>query len=108
MSQTQTLRDLDAFIIEDLLRAGLADAATYTAPGAGATPVPCQVLVDRAAQFFDDREGVSGYRTTITLFLQEVPAPVRMGVITVGAEAFTLDMLDARDESLARWVVIHG
>lgn len=110
MSQVQTIRDMDAFIIEDLLRAGMADEATYTAPTPGATPVPCHALVDRAVQFYDEREGVAGHRTTVVLFQAQVAAPGRMGVITITAsgETFTLDQLDARDESMSRWVVAHG
>jgi hypothetical protein len=105
MSQAATLRDLDAIFAEQLLAAGMADTATYTPPGAG-DPVDCTVLVDRNAQFFGDNGEVFGHRILITIFLAEIAAPARQGVIAIGAESFALEQLDARDESQQRWLVV--
>ena len=88
--------------------AGLGDAATYVPPGGGAG-MPCSVLVDRAAQFFGEMGEVAGHRITVTLFLSEVSAPARGGVVTLeDGEAFKLHQLDVRDESMSRWVVVDG
>lgn len=106
MSQTTTLRAMDAAIVGAMLDGGFADAAVYTPPGGGAS-IACSILVDRAVAFFgqDDAE-VAGYRDTITCFAAEVPTPQRGGTFTVGPDVFTLDELDARDESMQRWVVV--
>lgn len=105
MSQTTTLRDLDAIFAQQLLEAGMADAATYTPPGAG-DPVACTVLVDRNAQFFGENGEVFGHKILITIFLAEVAAPARQGVIDIGDESFALEQVDARDESQQRWLVV--
>lgn len=107
MSQASALRALDAEILASLGTAGFADAATYTPPGFG-TPVPCTVLVDRAAQFFGEAGEVAGTRIAISLFLAEVANPQQDATITIGSEVFRLDELDVRDESMARWVVVNG
>lgn len=101
MSQTQFLRDLDAQLMGAFLAAGMADEALY-----GATP--CQVYVDRNAQFLGEHPAhAAGQRTVIT-FRREQVTPARGGVVTIGAETFTLADLVAEDESLSSWVVISG
>lgn len=109
MNQTAALRDLDAAIVASLADAGIADAATYVPPGGGAGAA-CTVLVDRAAQFFGETGDVAGYRITVALFLAEIASPARGGMVTLTetGEAFKLNELDARDESMARWVVVNG
>ena len=107
MSQTATWRAMDAMIVDDLLRAGLADSATYTPPGGGAA-VACDALVDRAVQFFDAAGEVAGRRVVGTLFLAQVPSPVRGALVVVDGESFRLDLLDLLDESMSRWVVVDG
>jgi len=107
MGQVDTLRDLDASIVGAFVGAGLADAATYT-PAGGGTALPCQVLVDRAAQFFGEVGEVAGRRIVVSLFLAEVPSPSRGGVVTVGTEQFRLSELDLLDDSMSRWVVVDG
>lgn len=107
MSQTATLRQMDADILAALLDVGVADDALHKAAGIGAGTA-CQVLVDRAAQFYDDNSGVAGLRMTVTLFQSQIPAPARLDTITIGAEVFTLDRQVARDESKWTWVVIDG
>ena len=107
MSQTAALRALDASLVDAFAGAGLADAAVYTAP-AGA-PVPCRVLVDDEAQFFGDGAGeVAGHRTLLSLFLAEVPTPVRGAVVVADGQSYTLASLETRDQSLERWVVTRG
>lgn len=107
MGQVATLRALDAAIVGAFADAGMADAATYTP--AGGTAVPCQVLVDRAAQFFGDVGEVAGRRVVVSLFLDDVPSPARGGVVTLtdGGEQFRLSELDLLDDSMSRWVVTH-
>lgn len=109
MSQTAALRALDAEIVSAFADIGFADAASYLAPAAGPA-LPCTVLVDRAAQFFDEQRGVAGTRVLVTLLLAEVPAPERKGVVmlTDTGESFRLDQLESRDESQQRWVVVDG
>lgn len=108
MSQLATLQAMDAAIAAGFAAAGMADAASYTPPGYNATVVTgITVLVDRAAQFFDDANGVAGTRTVITLYLAEVANPLRQGVITVGSESWNLDKELARDESMVQWVVVN-
>jgi len=110
MNQTAFLRDMDAAIAGAFADAGMADAATYTAPGGG-TPAACTVLVDRAVQFFgDDEAQIVGSRDVLTLYAAEIAAPARGGVVTLTGtgEAFKLDKPIARDESMSRWVVVDG
>lgn len=109
MNQRAALRDMDAVIVGAFMDVGMADAATYVAPGGGA-PLPCSVLVDRAAQFFGENGAVAGTRVAITLFLSEVATPEQDGTLTLTAtsEAFKLDEIDAQDESMSRWVVVNG
>lgn len=107
MSQTTTLRALDAAIAGAMLGAGLADDALYTPPGGGAG-IPCTVLVDRALQVYGDQGEVVGHRIAITLFLATVPSPARGGTVAIGAEVFRLDEPEARDESMSQWVVVRG
>lgn len=104
MNQTATLRQMDADILSAMLGAGMADNATHKAGGIGAGTA-CQVLVDRAAQFYDDDSGVAGRRIVVSLFLAQIPAPARLDTVTIGTEVFTLDRQVARDESMWQWVV---
>lgn len=105
MSQTQTLRELDAMLVAAFARAGYADAATYTPPGGGVV-LPCTVLVDTEAQFYGDGPGeVAGYRTLVSIFLAHVPLPARGGTVVADGKSYRLDALDLRDESRERWVV---
>lgn len=107
MSQLLTLQALDADFAAAFASAGMADAASYTAV-AGGGAIACTAMIDRAAQFFDDQQGVAGTRVVIALQLAEVPAPARKDTVVIGAETFKLDQLVERDESLTRWVVVNG
>jgi len=106
MSQRAALQALDASIMTAMRGAGFADAATYTAPAG--LPVACQVYVDQLAQFFGgDNAEVAGYRTTVTFFRSEVPRPIRGANVVADGVTYTLDQLDAQDESMSRWVVLR-
>lgn len=106
MSQTATLRALDAALMTAFHGAGLADTGVYTAlPGA---PVPCRVYVDRVEQFFGgDGTEVAGYRTTLTLLRADVPRPVRGATVAADGVTYTLEQIDAQDASMSRWVVME-
>lgn len=107
MSQQSTLRDIDATIMSAMKTAGFADTATYTAPSGGAA-LPCNVYVDRNAQFFGEQGDVVGSRITITLLLTEIPTQLRRASIVVGSETFKLDEIVELDESKIVWVVVNG
>ena len=106
MSQLSFLRELDADMVAGFLASGMADSAAYTAPLG--SPVDCTVMVDRAAQFYNEATGVAGSRIVITLFIAEIAAPIRKAEVVIGGETFLLDQLVERDESLERWVVVSG
>lgn len=98
MSQQATLRALDAEIMAAMKGVGIADAATY-----GSTP--CDVYVDRNAEFLGDGPAqIAGVRTVITFQLGQV-SPARGGVVTIGTESFELAELASQDESISAWVV---
>lgn len=105
--QSATLRALDAAILEGMVGIGFADTATYAAPGGGAA-VPCTVMVDEAVQVFGDAGEVVGTRTLVTLFQAEVANPLRGGTVVADGSTYKLDEEDARDQSMTRWVVVHG
>lgn len=109
MSQRDFLQAFDTAAFAAFADAGLADAASYVAPGAdGSAAVACQVLVDRDVRdFADDLAPVSTGYTRITFQLAEVQ-PERGGVVTVDGEGFTLERRISQDESASRWVVIRA
>ncbi len=105
MSQRAALQALDARIMTAMHGAALADGAVYTAPAG--FPVVCQVYVDNVAQFFGgDSAEVAGYRTTVTLFRSHVPRPIIGATVLADGVLYTLEQLDAQDESMSRWVVL--
>lgn len=106
MSQREFLRRLDADLITAFADCGMADPAIYTP--AGGAPSACTVLVDRNAQFFGELGEVAGSRVLVTLFLADVAAPGRGGVVVVDGDTYKLDQEIERDESKAVWVVIHA
>lgn len=101
MGQIAFLRGLDARIQKALAAAGMADAALY-----GATA--CTVYVDRNAQFLGEHPALAAGQRTVITFRREQVTPARGGVVTIGAETFTLAELVAEDESLSSWVVLSG
>lgn len=108
MSQSAALRALDADIAAAFLDAGMADTATYTPPGGGIA-LPCTVMIDVAVQYYGEGHGqVVGTRDLVTLFLADVPNPLRGGTVVADGKVYKLDDEDARDQSMSRWVVIDG
>lgn len=105
MSQLDTLRALDAQLMDAFHAAGFADTATYTPPAGSA--VACKVYVDRAAAFLDqDGVAVAGHRIVIGILRADVDRPERLGTVAVGSETFTLEEMVQQDESISRWVVM--
>lgn len=106
MNQCAFLQDMDAALASAFMDVGMADAAQYQAAG---VDVPCRVLVDRAAQFFEDGTDIVGRRIVVTVFLAEVPAPVRGALLHLASgDALRLDARVEGDESMQKWVVTHG
>ncbi|MCF8809672.1 hypothetical protein KIP31_10115 [Xanthomonas campestris pv. campestris] len=106
MSQKDFLRHFDAAAFAVFRGAGLADSATYTAPGGG--QVPCTITIDRdVADFGDDEAPVSAPQTLVTFQRSEVE-PARMGRVALTGEVFVLDRRVRQDESISQWVVANG
>lgn len=104
MSQRETLRAMDAAMVDAFKGAGLADAGTYTPPGGGAA-VDVDVFVDRDVRVFEDEgAGIPAPAIVVTLFLAQV-APKRGGVVVVDGDSLTLCDELQRDESRVRWTV---
>ncbi len=106
MSSRDFMRQFDAQVIGAFAAAGLADAATYTAPGG--TPVPVSVLVDRDIQQWG--EGVmpvAAFDVAISLQLAQV-SPRAGGVVHVDGEAWKLETKLSDDGSLQKWGVVRG
>lgn len=107
MSQAAFLRDFDAAAVGAFLDAGIADDATYIAPGGGAG-VACHVLVDRNVEDFGEDDAPVSLRRTRITFQRAQVEPVPMGQVAIGAEIFTLAKRTRYDESLSAWWVQHG
>lgn len=101
MSQTDFLRALDADIMTALGAAGMADLALY-----GTTP--CDVYVNRNAQFLGDHPGIAAGQRVVITFRRAQVTPERGGILTIGSETFLLNELVDEDESLSSWVVTSG
>ena len=107
MSQESTLREFDSLIVSSMISAGLGDIGSYVPFGGGSTRDGISVLVDKVyAEFGNDAGAVGGVKTVLTLYLAEVPVPLRRSTVQIGAKLYTLDQLDAQDESMSRWVVV--
>jgi hypothetical protein len=105
MSQRAALRAMDAQIMAAFVDAGMADPATYTAPGGGAA-VACQAMVDRDVRLYADAGAdVATAHVVVTLFLAEV-SPARRGTVVVDGDTLVLDELLDQDESRSRWTVL--
>jgi len=101
MTQSEFLRGLDAQIMTALGAAGMADRGLY-----GTTP--CQVYVERNAQFLGEHPGVTAGQRVVITFRRDQVSPARGGILTIGPETFLLNELVAEDESLSAWVVVRG
>lgn len=99
------LAEFDELAVDSFRDVGLADIAQYRA---GATVIPCTVMVDRTSQGFGDGETVVvSLLVTVTLFKADgIPRPLKGHKISIvdGGETFTVDEIQNEDES--RYVVI--
>jgi hypothetical protein len=107
MSQRAFLQALDANIAGAFRDAGMADTGSYTPPEGGAATPGIDVLVDRNVALYDEEGApIDLDATLVTIFLSQVAAPARGGVVTIdGGDSFRLVKPDRRDESMSRWVV---
>lgn len=88
----------DAFVA-----AGLADDGIYTAPGG--SPVNCRIFITRGRQPFGQFGKVVGNECTITLLLNEIPAPVRGATVVADGNTFTLAAFVNDDDAVSVWEV---
>lgn len=96
------LAQFDAIAAPLFKAAGLADSATYTAPGG--QPVPCTVYVDREVSV-QDNSGAFSTVTTIAANVAETGVIRKGGVFAIGVESFTCEKPLAGDESQKTWIV---
>ena len=103
------LQELDDEIMGAMVDEGLADNATYTAPGIGELPVPVRVEVDdvRLESEGDIGPGAVGTRREITLLREEVPTPERGGLVGVDGGVWKLEAKVFGDDSRSTWVVLR-
>lgn len=81
------------------VHAQFAVSATYTPPGQGSAPIPCQVrLHTKIARFGDlDREGYAEVVEDVNriIFLQSELKPARKGLVTLySGHQFTVDLIE--------------
>lgn len=105
MSQRDTLRDMDAALMDAFHAAGWADDATFT-PQAGA-PVECRVYVDRGPAVLEQfGVEIAGNRIVVGILRADVERPDVGDGLVIGSESFVLEARIHNDESLTRWVVL--
>lgn len=109
MSQRAFLADLDADLHIALADAGMADTGTYTAPGLGATPVPCRAYVDKSLHSTGEYAPTFGPQVTASILRADVAAPAVGGTLAIDGETFALDAPDdsRSDDGISVWVVRH-
>lgn len=106
MSSRDFMRQFDAQVIGAFAGSGLADSATYTAPGGA--PVPVDVLVDRSIQQWGDEVmPVAAFDVAISLQLAQV-SPRAGGLVHVDGEVWKLEAKLSDDGSLQKWGVVRG
>ena len=102
--------------IDDLCESifgGLAEPATFTAPGGD--PVPCRVIMDYGVLTQGDYTTVASAQITAAFLLAEI-TPVAGAVIVLDTpsrtrgDTFTLDAIDPtlQSDGDSRWTVIRG
>lgn len=108
MSQKAFMQSFDALAFGAFRAAGVADAATYTPPGAGAEPVPCTALLDEGVQNFTDEDPatVVARYDRVTLQLAEV-TPRSSGIVVIEATGrrLKLEQKLRGDASAEQWEV---
>lgn len=108
MSQSESLKALDASIFASLSGAGLADQATYT-PSSGGAAISCGIFIDRGVTLTGSLGQAINDAIVITAFAAEIGAPPQHGArFQVGTETFTVDALSNKDESRYVCVVKPG
>lgn len=109
MSQRAFLADLDADLHIALADAGMADTGTYTAPGVGATPVPCRAYIDKSLHSTGEYAPTFGPQVTASILRADVAAPAVGGTLKIDGETFALDAPDdsRSDDGISVWVVRH-
>lgn len=109
MSQKAFLRAFDRAAIGSFMAAGMADAAQYTAPGVGAVPVSCGVMVDRGTQVWGDDASPVALGEISIAFQRSQVTPERGGTVVVDGDTYRLTDKLRDDASLVRWLVVpHG
>ncbi|WP_282266500.1 hypothetical protein [Stenotrophomonas sp. PS02298] len=109
MSQKAFLQAFDQAAIGSFMAAGMADAATYTAPAPGSASVPCDVLVDRGTQVWGDDASPVALGEISIAFQRAQVTPERGGIIVVDGDTYRLTDKLKDDGSLVRWLVVpHG
>lgn len=105
MSQTSMLREIDADIFAGFLADGMADSATYTAPG-GSASASITVLVDRGAASTGFDSQVIAPQIRITVLRADVDAPIHGGLFTLSTgELFKIDSPTDPGESWTECIV---
>jgi hypothetical protein len=105
MTQSATLRALDADIRSALSGAGLTDSAIYT--NIGGSPTVCEVYVDRGVQLSGFDTQILTDQVTITALMAEIlTRPKKGAIFALGAETFKVDQILNIDESRAVCLVV--
>lgn len=109
MSQRAALAAMDARLHAALADAGLADTGTYTAPGVGATPVPCRAYIDKSLHSTGEYAPTFGPQVTASILRADVAAPAVGGTLAIDGETFVIDAPDESrsDDGISVWVVRH-
>ena len=98
----------DALAVGAFRGAGLADDAMYT-PSTGGLAIPCKVFVDRGVVLQGTQSQVITDTTLITAFVADIGAAPKGGArFQIGAERFTVDSINNKDESRYVCVVKPG
>lgn len=75
------------------------EAATYTAPGGGATS--CTVILDHSVKLIDGETGeLVGTGTTAAFLVSEIADPARDATVLVGATTYVVQEIADRDQNV--------